>query len=115
MKEAVTDWPEDPNTMLKMSEIIVGLRAAFNQAVTIKKPLPPIVWTGIQSCPIVEAVYPSPADALDQSSLERNRENGRDVLDVLILLAVQLGMEQGARHERWSCNRGKTTESSGPG
>lgn len=58
----------------------------------------PVVWSGPRTtwCEIM-AGSPGVPGELSPDSLAYHAERGRDAVDVLIMAAIQLGMEQGAR------------------
>ncbi len=60
-----------------------------------------IPWTGLDLGQRELVCSPSPDDKLSASSLQFDDEDqGRDALEVIVAIAVQLGIEQGRRMER---------------
>lgn len=92
-------WP-DKLKPIDIEKLSKPLRKAFLQAVSLKKKQPTsITYAGPEVTNNLGAlaVGPGAKERLQPSSLEYNKERGRDSLEVLILLALQLGMEQGMR------------------
>lgn len=92
-------WP-DKLKPIDIEALSKPLRKAFLQTVSLKKKQPiSITYTGPEVTNNLGAlaVCPGAKERLMQDSLEYNKERGRDSLDMLILLALQLGMEQGMR------------------
>jgi hypothetical protein len=82
---------------LPVETLVENLRGAFLQAVKVKKNIKHIDYDGpdISNDFGALAVGPNVKDQLDDMTYDIER--GRDVLDVLIRVTLQLGMEQGTR------------------
>jgi len=90
-------WPDKlkPADIEKLSR---PLRKAFLQVVSPKKKQPASITYGgpeVTNNLGALAVGPSAKERLTEEGLAYDKERGRDALDVMILLALQLGMEQG--------------------
>lgn len=91
-------WPKTGPA--SFDDITSSLRAAILSAYTLKRKnrSKDIPYDGFDTSPRLRASYPSPINALKAKSLAFDEEDqGRDALDVLIGIAVQVGIEQGER------------------
>lgn len=92
-------WP-DKLKPADIESLSKPLRKAFLQAVSLKKTQPTSITYGgpeVTNNLGALAVGPSAKERLTEEGLAYDKERGRDALDVMILLALQLGMEQGMR------------------
>lgn len=96
-------WPEDPKSSVEIDKICEPLRHAFNQIVVLRRHANtlPIEWTGFDDIPSIAHMCVPPDKSFSDMRFRENRRcDGMDVLDIVIQLAVQLGIEQGRRLER---------------
>ncbi len=93
-------WPKGKSECASFEEltepIVRALRFAYNfQRKNNKRAIP---WTGLSLGPDCAATSLSPEEALSKDSLTWSLdEYGRDALEVVVQIAVQLGIEQGRR------------------
>jgi len=93
-------WPTDGSPAKLEEDIVLPLRRAFEQAYTLQRinENKSIRWNGL----------PSPNeninfnDILAVEAIAEAEENDSDALEVLLNIAVELGIEQGRRMERQS-------------
>jgi hypothetical protein len=90
------EWPED-GTPLPLEDLGKVLRAAFIQAVEVKD-VKSVRWMGPEkfSATISAASLP-PSAKMSREGLQKAKDNNLDALDMLILTALQCGIEQGRR------------------
>ncbi len=93
------EWPEDNKTVMfdELTEpIIKAIRFAYD--VTRKNENKDIPWEGLDIGKSARACCFSPPEALAASNLRYSLDDqGRDALEEIVGLAVQLGIEQGRR------------------
>lgn len=98
------DWPSNDEPAPEIcNSLCKPIRLALNQVVSVKRGVADklVTWSGPKDIPCVAAVSVSPDVALSDMKFRDNRRiDGMDVVDIIILLAVQLGIEQGRRLER---------------
>lgn len=93
------EWPKD-GSPVSFEEIVVSLRKAllFGYKVERKNKDQDIPWDGLNIGPKELSTCLSPEEALTAEMLAYDEEDqNRDLLDVVLQLAVQLGIEQGRR------------------
>lgn len=96
IREELPEWPE--TKYVCMEDICLPLRRAFDQIVTVKRGASrkKIKWDGFRDIPSMSAMTVEPQQSLsDMNFRRRKREDGMDVLDIVIQIAVQLGMDGG--------------------
>lgn len=91
-------WPEDgkPDSL---DAIVRPLRKAVRAAYKLqrKNPRKDIPWTGHNIGKSALAVSYGPHERLTVPHLQRAAESGRDAMEEILAIAVQLGVEQGQR------------------
>ena len=100
-------WPEKDKTVgfYEIAEpIIKALKFAYRlRRKNLRKDIP---WNGLDIGEELKASNFSPDSTLSHESLRFNQEDqGRNALEVIIGIAVQLGIEQGRRIEVERANR----------
>lgn len=93
------EFPKDKSKGIVVDDVMKSLRHAFLQAVTLKEGVTSIDWKGPTNIPSIAAGCPPPHVNLSEEMLEYHAERDRDVLDMLILTAFQLGFENGHRSQ----------------
>lgn len=95
--DIMKEWPEG-NEIATFGKIAEPLKAAilFGYKVTRKAKGKDVPYDGY-GVGVLNANCSSPEDALKAEGLEYSEERGRDLLDEIIGIAIQLGMEQGRR------------------
>jgi len=94
------DWPDDGSLVdfAKLIEPLVGvMKAGYFMR---RRPIESLSYKGYNIGQRERATCLAPDDAFKKESLERAKEQGRDLLDVVLQVAFQLGVEQGRRHEK---------------
>ena len=94
------EWPKDGSS-LSFSDLADAVRKALRAAYSIKRKdrKRNIKWTGPPQGESCAHCCLAPADALTAESLKYNLDDqGRDALDVIIGIAIQMGIEQGRRN-----------------
>jgi hypothetical protein len=91
-------WPSN-NEMVIFDSLISQVREALQIAIDKGEKVyeDGIEWKGLEQGKICNHVALDPQDALHADSLSYSRENQRDAFEVIISIALQLGMEQGRR------------------
>lgn len=93
-------WPKSPSECAAFEQLTEPILKALRFAYTLKRKNENvrIPWTGLGIGPDCAATCLCPEDALSKDSLAwALDEHGRDALEVIVQLAVQLGIEQGRR------------------
>lgn len=95
------EWPEDETKYISMEDAIEPLckaaRAGYSLRRNKKKSIPYDGYNvGVQAL----LVGRDPTYTLSEEGLHYHKENGRDLLNVLLSIAFQLGFENGQRFER---------------
>lgn len=104
------DWPKKKAEVVSIEDITTPIRDFLlkTHSITPKelKKLPG--WTGFADTgPTGAACSPTRvSEMLSPSSLAYHAERGRDLLDMVILIAVRMGLEQGRRYERYENRQG---------
>lgn len=96
-------WPKDQSKYVSFEKLADPIRKAIEFAYEIKRKHVHrgIPWSGYDIGRDAKATCFSPHEALGKKCLDFNLEDqDRDVLDTIIQVAVQLGIEQGRRVER---------------
>lgn len=99
MGETATAWPVDGSPLL-FGDLTTPVRKALRTIYRMKaRPIiDDIPWTGPPNGKREDVSCFSPQEALTKQALDYDREDqGRDALDVLLGIAVRLGIEQGRR------------------
>ena len=94
------DWPTEEDKVIPFYLLAGAMRKAFNYTFKVKDIAPDsdIPWTGPPLGKRERATCLTPIERLQNESLQWDLEDqGRDKLDALIALAIQLGIEQGRR------------------
>ncbi len=90
-------WPKD-GTPVRFDAIYGPLRKAFTDLYDFTKKADECDWTGLDLGDRELAGLFSPSTRLTKSQLDYDEnEQDRDALDVLLGIAIQLGVEQGRR------------------
>jgi len=94
----MANWPNDTDP-LPIEDLTVPLRKAFEQLYTFERTNKSSTrWTGPDiTLPRILCCAHGIKNALTKEQLEYHEERGRDALEVLLLCAIHLGMEQGLR------------------
>jgi len=94
------EWPSDNKPIESIEEVLKPIRRSLKRAYNLtrskRKSIPYDGYTHGQQ---ILAICPDPETALTKEDLKRSYANGKDVLDVILLIAFQLGIEQGKRLE----------------
>ena len=99
--DEVKSWPKDKTKTVPFSELVESIRAALKFAyrferINIKRTIP---WKGYDIGERDKVCCFSPDEALQKINLAFDLEDqGRDALDVIIGIAIQMGIEQGRRY-----------------
>ncbi len=94
------DWPIEKNKFIPFYLLAGAVRKAFDYTFKVKDIAPDsdIPWTGPPLGKKERATCLTPIERLKNENLKWDLEDqGRDKLDNLIALAIQLGIEQGRR------------------
>lgn len=96
-------WPKQAGEMVDVGQIFKPLRSAFlkfTPDVDWKKSTQEYThnWDGLAFAKGVAHIVCQPDEKLRREGLDHELDNGRDVLDTLIQIAVCLGFEQGRRY-----------------
>ncbi len=94
------DWPKEEDKTIPFYLLSGAIRKAFDYTFKLKDIAPDsdIPWTGPPLGKRERATCLTPIERLKHKNLEYELEDqGRDKLDALIALAIQLGIEQGRR------------------
>lgn len=97
-------WPKD-NQPADFSDLAGALRKAFEFGYDFKRKNEDkdIPWNGPPHGPACAVTCLDPTDALTAKNLRYSlADQGRDLLDELLALALQMGIEQGRRERRTS-------------
>lgn len=106
-------WPIDGGP-LPFEDIANPVLAAIHQAYALERKDRNIVWVGPNIGKDDRACCLPPNEALSAESLRyQEDEQGREPIEALVTLAVQLGIEQGRRIARSSEYRGLLDETNG--
>lgn len=103
-------WPKKKAEVVSIEDITEPLRKFLEETHTVTpkklKTLP--TWTGFPDTGPTGAAcaHTKIAEILSPASLEHNKNQGRDLLDLIILIAVRMGLEQGRRYERYENKQG---------
>lgn len=94
------EWPEDKTTILRYEDLITPVRKAFLTAYRLvsrkKKSIPYEGYNfGGQSLVTISP----PDEQLQEEMISYHKERGRDILDIMLMIVFNLGMEQGRRIE----------------
>ncbi len=95
----IRKWPKG-NKPTQFSDLTDAVTKGIRFAYSLKRRNRDrsVPWTGPDSGQSIKATCPTPEEWLSKKSLAFNLEDqGRDALDVLVAIAVQLGIEQGRR------------------
>lgn len=87
-------WP-DNNAIAAFADIVSPIRDAVNQAYSLKRKHGTIKWSGLDIGHKEKVGCFSPDEDLSVNSLAYHAERDRDPMDVIIGIAVRLGIEQG--------------------
>lgn len=93
-------WPDDPTETVSFEELVGPIRAAFEQLYMyeLDEPVQTVEYDGYDIGQREKACCLSPDEILTKDYLKRALEDqGRDPLDAILMLAFQLGVEQGRR------------------
>jgi hypothetical protein len=94
-------WPEDKTEWVPAEDLLEPLRRSLFEAYTIKRTKEKSISYDGYNIAIQElAVSQSPEQNLTESAIDYHEERGRDILDIVLLIAYQLGIEQGRRLTR---------------
>ena len=94
-------WPDDEKETVPFSELVKGVRLALTAAYKLTtRPIKSVPYRGYDIGDGTKISCSVPAERLSEEGLKREKEYGRDVLQVLLETAVQLGIEQGRRIKR---------------
>jgi hypothetical protein len=100
----IKKWPEDKNEPASIDDLLDPIKETLKKTYSMrKKPLKgPVPWDGVDDVgPTARAVaHTKIAEILSPKDLQYHQERGRSLLDVLLLITLQLGIEQGRRIER---------------
>lgn len=94
-------WPDDDKTVL-FSDLVESVRECvdFHYDLVRKNTLESMNYTGYDIGSSTKATSLSPNESLSLEQLKYNfEEQGRDAMEVIIGIAIQLGIEQGIRLE----------------
>ncbi len=95
----IRKWPKDnkPATFCDLADAVTkGIRFAYS--LKRRNQDRSVPWTGPDTGQSTKVACPTPKEWLSKKILAFNLEDqGRDALDVLVAIAVQLGIEQGRR------------------
>jgi len=93
-------WPEDKTATLYYEDLVTPVRKAFLKAYKLvsrrKKNVP---YEGYNFGGFSLAGSPPPDEHLQEEMIKYHRERGRDILDIILMIAFNLGIEQGRRLE----------------
>ena len=79
-------------------DITLPLRHALCQLYRLERlELVDIEWTGLDTGELTRAGCPSPDALLTKAAIQHNEKKDRYALDIILLIALQLGIEQGRR------------------
>ena len=100
------DWPENGDP-LPFVDLVAPVRAALCYAYHVDwcggnlgEPMPDIPWTGPRRLSLVQCAVVPPEHRLEGRNLDAELLKNRDPLDVILGLAVELGIQQGRIIER---------------
>lgn len=97
-------WPKNPNKPADYESLIDPVVKTIKKTyrMTKKKITGPIPWDGVDDIgPTGRASSPTKLkEILSRATLKYHEERGRDLLEVLIMVAVSCGIEQGRRIQR---------------
>lgn len=96
-------WPKDPCKTVSFGDIAEPIRKAIEFAYDLKRknPKKTIPWTGLDIGERLKASCLRPHELLSREQLAYDlNDQGRNALDSIIQIAIQLGIEQGGRTER---------------
>ena len=94
-------WPED-NKTVTFSDLVTSVRECvdFHYRLSRKNTVEPMNYQGYDIGSSVKATSLSPDEALSLEQLDYDLTvQGRDAMDTIIGIAIQLGVEQGRRIE----------------
>ncbi len=98
-KKTMADWPIGMKPM-RVEELVRPLKSAIQQAFELKGRkllIDGIKWGGPGFGHPSASWEESPAAALSSSGIKRAAEAGRDPLEQILVVAINLGIEQGKR------------------
>lgn len=93
-------WPEN-NKTVPFEDLVKSVKSCVNFHYKLKRihTFEPMDYKGYDIGSSIRATSLSPNESLTLDNLERDREQGRDPMDTIIAIAIQLGIEQGIRVE----------------
>lgn len=101
------NWPKDETKTVDIEDLIKQVRTVLERThdITPKKLTGRVPWTGFKDTgPVGRACAPTHvSEILSPKSLEYHAERGRDLLEMILLVAVRLGLEQGRRYQLSEC------------
>lgn len=89
-------WPKN-NKAADFDELCKPVIKAVKEAYNLKRKEKDIKWTGLPIGQTEAAGCPEFSEALSAEGLAYHGERGREPIDVIISIAIQLGIEQGRR------------------
>ncbi len=98
-----TQWPKDEAAYVLFSDLVDPLRHVVNFAYVLQRQNEgvDIPWVGYDIGNREKATCITPDELFTVDCMKfQDEDQGRDVMDLVLTLAVQLGIEQGRRVER---------------
>jgi hypothetical protein len=91
-------WPADPAQAVDFDDLTRPVVAIVRQGYELRRrPRARLTYDGYDRDNATSHIEPTVADTLSRAGLAHHADQDRDLLDVAIGLAVQLGIEQGMR------------------
>lgn len=95
------EWPEDETKTINMEDAIEPLCKAVRAGYSLRRnKLKTIPYDGYNVGVQALLCGRSPDETLSKESLDYHKNHGRDLLNVLLSIAFQIGFENGQRFER---------------
>ncbi len=93
-------WPKDPKQTVRFADLAEPVHKAISFAYTLKRKNhgKDVPWSGFDIGESMKACCLSPHEALTKDNLAYDKNNqDRDPMNILIGIAIQIGIEQGRR------------------
>lgn len=93
------EWPPSPELVL-FEELITPVRQVVDQGYKlVRKKRAKLTYDGYNIGNTELVGTTNPAESLSPEGFTYDEEQGRDLMDVILRIAFQLGVEQGRRHQ----------------
>jgi hypothetical protein len=94
------EWPKDKTETVYYEELITPVKKVLLKAYKLtSRKLKNIPYDGFNFGSHSLVGLPPPNEQLEKDMIEYHKERGRNILDIILMIAFNLGLEQGRRLE----------------